>query len=150
MPRAKKDAAEAVEKVKAVAEDAKEAVKAAAETVAEKAEPVVEKVKTAAKTRRTAKKAAEDKPAKAAEDKPAKAAKATRAKKAADVETKVIIELPNVAESADSLVTRAKADWLAKGNAPEDMKQLTLYINAAEAMVYYVVNDDYLSGNFAI
>ena len=142
MPRAKKDAAEAVEKVKAVAEDAKEAVKAAAETVAEKAEPVVEKVKTAAKTRRTAKKAAEDKPA--------KAPKATRAKKAADVETKVIIELPNVAESADSLVTRAKADWLAKGNAPEDMKQLTLYINAAEAMVYYVVNDDYLSGNFAI
>ena len=30
------------------------------------------------------------------------------------------------------------------------MKQLTLYINAVEGMVYYVVNDDYLSGNFAI
>ena len=145
MPREKKDAADAVEKVKAVAEDAKEAVKAAAETVAEKAEPVVEKVKTAAKTRRATKKATEKKSA------DEKAAKPARTKKAsAEVETKVIIELPNVAESADSLVTRAKQDWLSKGNAPEDMKQLTLYINAAEAMVYYVVNDDYLSGNFAI
>ena len=34
--------------------------------------------------------------------------------------------------------------------ALDDMKQLTLYINAVEGMVYYVVNDDYLSGNFAI
>ncbi|MBR6718579.1 MAG: hypothetical protein IKI77_09600 [Oscillospiraceae bacterium] len=139
MPRAKKEAAaEAVEKVKAVAEDAKATVKAAAESVADKAETVVEKAKSAAKSSRTAKKAA---------DKPAKA---PRVKKTAAIETKVVIELPTVSESADSLVDRAKADWTAKGNSLDDMKQLTLYINAVEGMVYYVVNDDYLSGNFAI
>lgn len=139
MPRAKKEAAvEAVEKVKAVAVDAKATVKAAAETVADKAEIVVEKAKSAAKTTRAAKKTAE------------KAIKAPRVKKASAIETKVVIELPTVSESADTLVERAKADWTAKGNSLDDMKQLTLYINAAEGMVYYVVNDDYLSGNFAI
>ena len=71
-------------------------------------------------------------------------------KKAPQIETKVVIELPGVSESADSLVARAKADWTAKGNSLDDMKQLTLYINAVEGMVYYVVNDDYLSGNFTI
>ena len=138
MPRAKKEAAaEAVEKVKAVAEDAKATVKAAAESVADKAETVVEKAKIA-KTNRAAKKSSE------------KTVKVPRVKKAAPIETKVVIELPTVSESADSLVERAKADWTAKGNSLDDMKQLTLYINAVEGMVYYVVNDDYLSGNFAI
>ncbi len=137
MPRTKKEAAEAaVEKVKAVAEDAKSAVKTAAEVVTEKVEETAEKAKTAAK---------------AAVEKPARAVKKAAAKvKKEEVETKVVIELPNVSESADSLIERAKADWTAKGNALADMKQLTLYINAAEGMVYYVVNDDYLSGNFAV
>ncbi|MBR3046464.1 MAG: hypothetical protein IKI45_18525 [Oscillospiraceae bacterium] len=135
MPNTKKEVAE---KVKAVAEDAKATVKAAAETVTEKAEATVEKAKTAAKK-------AAAKPRRAA------AKKAAPAKKAADqIEAKVVIELPNVSESTDSLIDRAKADWTAKGNALNDMKQLTLYINAVEGMVYYVVNDDYLSGNFAI
>lgn len=144
MPKTKKAVAEeAVEKVKTVAEEAKATVKAAAETVSEKAEATVEKAKTAAKAvaakpRRTAAKKTE-------------AAKPKAAKKAADkLEAKVVIELPNVSESTDSLIERAKSDWTAKGNALADMKQLTLYINAAEGMVYYVVNDDYLSGNFAI
>lgn len=137
MPKTKKEVAEeAVEKVKAVAEDAKATVKAAAETVTEKAGATVEKAKAAAKTRRTTKKTDAPKAAKKTADK---------------IETKVVIELPpNVAESTDSLVERAKADWTAKGNALTGMKQLTLYINAAEGMVYYVVNDDYLSGNFAV
>ena len=135
MPNTKKEVAE---KDKAVAEDAKATVKAAAETVTEKAEATVEKAKTAAKK-------AAAKPRRAA------AKKAAPAKKAADqIEAKVVIELPNVSESTDSLIDRAKADWTAKGNALNDMKQLTLYINAVEGMVYYVVNDDYLSGNFAI
>ena len=133
MPRTKEEAAEAaVEKVKAVAEDAKSAVKNAAEIVTEKVEETAEK-------------------AKAAVEKPARAVKKAAAKvKKEEIETKVVIELPNVSESADSLIERAKADWTAKGNALADMKQLTLYINAAEGMVYYVVNDDYLSGNFAV
>ena len=133
MPRTKKEAAEAaVEKVKAVAEDAKSAVKNAAEIVTEKVEETAEK-------------------AKAAVEKPARAVKKAAAKvKKEEIETKVVIERPNVSESADSLIERAKADWTAKGNALADMKQLTLYINAAEGMVYYVVNDDYLSGNFAV
>ena len=131
MARDKKEAAaEAVEKVKAVAEDAKATVKAAAESVADKAKTV--------KSNRAAKKTTE------------KTVKASRAKKAADIQTKVVIELPTVSESADTLVERAKSDWTAKGNSLDDMKQLTLYINAVEGMVYYVVNDDYLSGNFAI
>ena len=139
MPNTKKEVAEeAVKKVKAVAEDAKATVKAAAETVTEKAGATVEKAKTAAKKAaakpRAAKKAVSDKKP-AQKDKP---------------DYKVVIELPNVSESTDSLIERAKADWTAKGNALSDMKQLTLYINAVEGMVYYVVNDDYLSGNFAV
>ena len=140
MPNTKKEVAE---KVKAVAEDAKATVKAAAETVTEKAEATVEKVKTVAKKAAPAKKTAAKKAAA-----PKKTASAKKA--ANDLETKVVIELPNVSESTDSLIERAKADWTAKGNALSDMKQLTLYINAVEGMVYYVVNDDYLSGNFAI
>lgn len=139
MPKTKKEVAEeAVEKVKAVAEDAKATVKAAAETVTEKAGATVEKAKAAAKTRRATKKADAPKTVKAAK------------KPAQKLETKVVIELPHVSESTDSLIESAKADWTAKGNALADMKQLTLYINAAEGMVYYVVNDDYLSGNFAV
>ena len=42
-----------------------------------------------------------------------------------------------------------KEDWSAKGNSLEDIKELSLYVNATEGMVYYVVNDDYLSGSFA-
>ncbi|MBR4200299.1 MAG: hypothetical protein IKQ91_03355 [Oscillospiraceae bacterium] len=143
MPKTKKAVAEeAVEKVKTVAEEAKATVKAAAETVSEKAEATVEKAKTAAK-------AVAAKPRRAAAKK-TDAAKPNAAKKADKLDAKVVIELPNVSESTDSLIERAKTDWTAKGNALADMKQLTLYINAAEGMVYYVVNDDYLSGNFAI
>ena len=47
------------------------------------------------------------------------------------------------------MVERAKSDWTAKGNSLDDVKDLALYINASEGMVYYVVNDDYLSGSFA-
>ena len=139
MPNTKKEDAEGVvKKVKAVAEDTKATVKAVAETVTEKAEATVEKAKSAAKK-------ATSKPRQAA------ANKAAAAKKDADkIETKVVIELPNVSESTDSLIARAKADWTAKGNSLSEMKQLSLYLNAAEGMVYYVVNDDYLSGNFAI
>lgn len=139
MPTTKKEVAEeAVKKVKAVAEDAKATAKAAAETIAEKAEETVEKAKSAAKKA-------------AAKPRQAAAKKTAAAKKDADkIEAKVVIELPNVSESTDSLIARAKEDWTGKGNSLSDMKQLSLYINAAEGMVYYVVNDDYLSGNFAI
>ena len=100
---------------------------------AKKVEAKKEEVKAAAPAAKApAKKAAAKKPA---------AKKAAPAKKAADqIEAKVVIELPNVSESTDSLIDRAKADWTAKGNALNDMKQLTLYINAVEGMVYYVVN----------
>lgn len=135
---AKEIAVEAIEKVQAAAEDVKATVKAAAETAAEKTETVVEKAKKAAVTKTTAAKTRRT------------AAKKTAEKTDAAIETKVVIELPNVSESADALVERAKADWTAKGNALEDVKQLTLYINAAESMVYYVVNDEYSSGSFAI
>lgn len=145
MPNTKKAAAEsAVEKVKAVAEEAKETVKTAAETAVEKAEVAVEKAKTAAKkvTKTRASKKAAD-----AAEKPARAKKAA---KADTIDTKVVIELADKSASADALVARAKEDWTAKGNSLDEVKALSLYINAVEGMVYYVVNDDYLSGSFAI
>ncbi len=141
MPKTKKTE-EAVEKVKAAAETAKETVMAAAETAVEKAEVVVEKAKTAAK------KVAKPRTKKAETAAPAE--KAPRAKKAEKIETKVVIELGDKSASSDSLIDRAKEDWTAKGNSLDEVKELALYINAAEGMVYYVVNDDYLSGSFAI
>lgn len=77
------------------------------------------------------------------------AAKAPKAKKSADIATKVVIELMEKSADSSTLIERAKADWVAKGNTLEDVKDLALYINASEGMVYYVVNDDYLSGSFA-
>ncbi len=144
MARTKKTE-ETVEKVKAAAETSKETVKAAAETAVEKAEIVVEKAKSAAKKvakPRTAKKAAA-----ADAEKPARAKRTAKADK---IETKVVIELGDKSASADSLIARAQEDWTAKGNSLDEVKELALYINAAEGMVYYVVNDDYLSGSFAI
>lgn len=82
-----------------------------------------------------------------AEKKPA--AKTSRAKKPAAVATKVVIELMEKSADSVTLIERAKEDWTAKGNSLEDVKELALYINASEGMVYYVVNDDYLSGSFA-
>lgn len=76
------------------------------------------------------------------------AAKTTRAKKAA-ISTKVVVELMDKSADSATLIERAKEDWVAKGNSLEDVKDLALYINASEGMVYYVVNDDYLSGSFA-
>lgn len=112
-----------------------------------------------------AKDTAEKKPAKAprktAEKKPAatKATTAKTAKKTADkpaartkksaVTTKVVVELANKSASSEMLVERAKEDWVKKGNVLADIKELAIYINATEGMVYYVVNDDYLSGSFA-
>jgi len=137
MPRTKKTE-EAVEMVKAVAETAKETVKTAAENAVEKAEVVVEKAKTAAK-----------KVAKPRTKKTDDAA-AKKTAKADQIETKVVIELADKSATSESLITRAKEDWTAKGNSLDEVKELALYINANEGMVYYVVNDDYLSGSFAI
>lgn len=83
-----------------------------------------------------------------AEKKPA-AAKTSRAKKASTISTKVVVELMEKSADSTTLIERAKEDWTAKGNSLEDVKDLALYINASEGMVYYVVNDDYLSGSFA-
>ncbi|MBQ8921406.1 MAG: hypothetical protein IJ060_04500 [Oscillospiraceae bacterium] len=144
MPKTKKTE-EAVEKVKAAAETAKETVKAAAENAVEKAEVVVEKAKTAAK--KVAKPRTKKADTADAAEKPARAKKAAKTEK---IETKVVIELGDKSASSESLITRAKEDWTGKGNSLDEVKELALYINAAEGMVYYVVNDDYLSGSFAI
>ena len=132
---------DAVEKAKAVTAEAAEKVKAVAEDAAKKGEAAVKA------TKRTVKKAAD-----AAAEKTAQVKKAAATKKAAkksEIATKVVIELADNSASADTLVERAKEDWAAKGNALEDIKELALYVNATEGMVYYVVNDDYLSGSFA-
>lgn len=119
-------AAEVVEAVETAAVEAVETVEAA---------PAAEKPKKKAAAKKTA-------------EKPA-APKAARAKKAAAISTKVVVELMDKSADSATLVERAKEDWTAKGNALEDVKELALYINATEGMVYYVVNDDYLSGSFA-
>ena len=75
------------------------------------------------------------------------AAKPARAKKAA-LNTMVVIELGDKKATPEALIERAKNDWQAKGNAVDDMNDLSIYVNAGEGTVYYVVNDDYLSGSF--
>ena len=111
--------------------------KAVADAVAENPEVaavVAEEVKPVKKPR-AAKKAAP-------------AAKAAGRTKKAELKAKVVIELGDKKATPESLVERAKNDWQAKGNAVEDMKDLSIYVNAGEGTVYYVVNDDYLSGSF--
>lgn len=132
---------DAVEKAKAVTAEAAEKVKAVAEDAAKKGEAAVKA------TKRTVKKVAETAAEKTSAVK--KAAAAKKAVKKAEITTKVVIELAENSASADTLIERAKEDWSAKGNSLEDIKELSLYVNATEGMVYYVVNDDYLSGSFA-
>lgn len=134
-----KKAEEAVESVKAAAAEAVESVKAAAGEAAKKGEAAVQA------TKRAAKKVVEQAAEKAEPVKKAVAAKRT---KKAEITAKVVVELSDKGESTDALIDRAKADWIAKGNSLDDIKELALYINACEGMVYYVVNDDYLSGSF--
>ena len=131
---------EAAEKVKAVAVETAEKAKAVADEAAKKVEPAVKA------TKRTVKKAADTAVQKTAAVK--KSAAEKKAKKA-EIATKVVIELADNSASSDTLIERAKEDWAAKGNALADIKELALYVNASEGMVYYVVNDDYLSGSFA-
>lgn len=125
-----------------------ESVQAASASEASTAPETAEK-----KPAKAPRKAAEKKPAaakttaKAPAKKPAEKP-AARAKKSAVV-TKVVVELANKSASSEMLVERAKEDWVKKGNALADIKELAIYINASEGMVYYVVNDDYLSGSFA-
>ena len=132
---------DAVEKVKAVASEAAEKVKTVAEDAAKKGEAAVKA------TKRTVKKVAETAAEKTESVK--KAASAKKAAKKSEITTKVVIELAENSASADTLIELAKEDWAAKGNSLEDIKELALYVNATEGMVYYVVNDDYLSGSFA-
>ncbi len=135
-----KKAEEAVEKAKAVTAEAAVKVKAVADEAAKKGEAAVKA------TKRTVKKAADTAAEKTAAIK--KSAAEKKAKKA-EISTKVVIELAENSASSDTLIARAKEDWAAKGNALADIKELALYVNATEGMVYYVVNDDYLSGSFA-
>lgn len=142
MPRTKKAAAE-----EAVAKTVEEvAVAAPAE---ETAAPAKEEKPAKTRKPRTAKKAAEKAPAaekkaeKKVAEKPARAAK-----KAGKLTAKVVVEINEKSATPDELVERAKTDWANKGNSVDDIKELAVYVNAAEGTVYYVVNDDYLSGSF--
>lgn len=124
----------------------------AAAPVTEAAEKPVEK-----KEKKTAPASEAVEPAAAAEtstEEKAKRAKKAAPKKAAgksgQISTKVVVELMNTAAPVDTLVERAKEDWVNKGNSLDSIENLVLYINASESMVYYVVNDDYLSGSFAV
>lgn len=131
MPRTKKTVEEAVKTVEAAV---------AAPAAEEK--PVVKKARAAKKA---VEKAVDKAAAKVAEKKKAAAEKPARAKKAA---AKVVFELDEKTATPDELIERAKADWTAKGNALDAVKSLSVYVNAGEGKVYYVVNDDYLSGSF--
>lgn len=109
-----------------------------------------EKAAVEKKTAKTAAKTTEKKPAaKTTKTAAAKAPKKTAAStRKTAVKTKVVVELDSKSATSDVLIERAKEDWVKKGNALSDIKELAVYINASEGMVYYVVNDDYLSGSF--
>ncbi len=113
--------------------------------------PAVETIPLVVDTVSPAVAATEEKPARrtrkaaAKKEETAPTAKKTRCKTAA---TKVVIQLAGKDATSDDLVARAKADWVSKGNDATDITSLNVYLNAGEGMVYYVVNDDYLSGSF--
>ena len=149
MPKTTKPAAEeaAAQIVEAVAA-AEPAAEAPAEKPAEKPARKPRAKKAAEKKPAEKKPAAKKAPAKKAEKK-AEAPKAAPARgRKAKIATKVVVELADRNATPDELVERAKTDWANKGNSVDDIKELAIYVNAAEGTVYYVVNDDYLSGSF--
>ena len=134
-------------KKKAVAETAvAPAVEAVTASVAAP-EEAVKPAKRACKPRKTAAAAAP-----AAEEKAAKpAAKTTKrpaAKKTAKVVEKVVVQIMGKDATPEDMVARAKADWEANGHSVDEIKALSVYLNTAEGKVYYVVNDEVLSGSF--
>lgn len=128
---------------KKLAETAAEQTQMVISEIADDAVTPTEEKKPAKAPRKTAAK-------KAAAPKETKAEKAPVApkKKSASITSKVVIELSDKSASSEALLERAKEDWVNKGNELTDVKELALYVNASEGMVYYVVNDDYLSGSF--
>ena len=122
-----------------------EAEKAAATITEEKKAPKTPASKPAAKKTAASKTAKTSKTTKTT----VKTAKTAAPKKTAAIVSKVVIELADKSASSEALIERAKDDWTNKGNDIADIKELALYVNASEGMVYYVVNDDYLSGSFA-
>lgn len=124
-------------------------VEPAATLIPDTTPAVVEEAPVKKTTRKSAKKTAEAAP-KATAKTATKETKSTRTctRKTAAT-TQVTIELGDKSASSEALIARAKEDWEAKGHSVKDIKNLSVYVNASEGMVYYVVDDDYLSGSFA-
>lgn len=129
--------------VTTVVEPAK--VTAAEETTPVAAKTVVEVSETETPAKRTRKTA--DAPAAPAKEQPA--AKRTAAKKVAAPTVNVVVQIMGKEATPEDMVARAKADWEAQGHSVDEIKNLSVYLNAAECRVYYVVNDDFNSGSFA-
>lgn len=127
-------------------------VEAAVEAVAAPVEVASEPVKPKRTCKRKAA-VAVDAEAPVAAEKPAKTAKPapkrTATKKAAKPVEKVVVQIMGKDATPEDMVARAKADWEANGHSVADIQTLSVYLNAAEGMVYYVVNDDMNSGSFA-
>ncbi len=125
-------------------------VEPAATLIPDTTPAVVEEAPVKKTTRKSTKKTVADAAPKATAKTAAKETKTTRtcARKAA-VTTQVTIELGDKSASSEALIARAKEDWEAKGHSVKDIKNLSVYVNTSESMVYYVVDDDYLSGSFA-
>lgn len=140
MATAKKNPVTAVEEPVKVA-----VVEEPAPVAAETAVAASEIEKTAKRARKTK---AEEAPVASVAEKPA--AKRTAAKKTTATPTvSVFVQVMGKEATPENMVARAKADWETQGHSIDEIKNLAVYLNAAEGRVYYVVNDDFNSGSFA-
>lgn len=63
-------------------------------------------------------------------------------KEAADVTaTEVILQYRNYEVNMDDVTERVKAHYIAKGNKPESIQNVQIYVKPEDFTAYYVIND---------
>lgn len=65
-----------------------------------------------------------------------------KVKEAVDVTaTEVILQYRNYEVNIDDVTERVKAHYVAKGNKPESIKNVQIYVKPEDFTAYYVIND---------
>lgn len=70
-----------------------------------------------------------------------KAEEKTKREKVKETATEVILQYRNYEVNMDDVTERVKAHYVAKGNKPESIENMQIYVKPEDFTAYYVIND---------
>lgn len=65
----------------------------------------------------------------------------TNREKVKETATEVILQYRNYEVNMDDVTERVKAHFVAKGNQPESIENIQIYVKPEDFTAYYVIND---------